>query len=94
MSRAVRIGVVGDFDPEKPSHTATNTALAHAAAATGTEVTVSWIPTETVDAANASQVLAPLAGLWAAPASPYRSADGMLAAIRYARESGRPFIGT
>jgi CTP synthase (UTP-ammonia lyase) len=28
------------------------------------------------------------------PASPYASADGALAAIRYARESSRPFLGT
>jgi CTP synthase (UTP-ammonia lyase) len=38
--------------------------------------------------------LAGFAGVWCVPASPYASADGALAAIRFARESGRPFLGT
>jgi YD repeat-containing protein len=33
-------------------------------------------------------------GLWIAPASPYRSMDGALTAIRYARERGVPLVGT
>src|SRR5690606_14919504 len=32
--------------------------------------------------------------LWCVPGSPYRSMDGALRAIRAARESGRPFLGT
>ena len=33
-------------------------------------------------------------GLWCVPASPYRSTEGALRAIRFAREQGRPFLGT
>ena len=33
-------------------------------------------------------------GLWCVPTSPYRSMEGALLAIRYARESGVPFLGT
>jgi CTP synthase (UTP-ammonia lyase) len=32
--------------------------------------------------------------VWIAPASPYRSMDGALRAIRYARERGVPLVGT
>jgi CTP synthase (UTP-ammonia lyase) len=33
-------------------------------------------------------------GIWCVPASPYANTDGALEAIRFARESGRPFLGT
>lgn len=38
--------------------------------------------------------LAPYDGVWIAPASPYRSMGGALAAVRYARERGVPLVGT
>ena len=38
--------------------------------------------------------LANFAALWCVPASPYRSMDGALFAIRYAREHNIPFLGT
>lgn len=96
MRQHVRIGVVGDFNPEYPSHTATNAAIAHAMATMTAEaaVEVRWVPTEALGGADTAAILEPYDGLWAAPASPYRSVDGMFAAIRFARERGRPFIGT
>ncbi len=33
-------------------------------------------------------------GLWASPGSPYLSMDGALDCIRFARERGKPFVGT
>jgi len=33
-------------------------------------------------------------GIWCVPGSPYASMDGALNAIRFAREHGRPFLGT
>src|ERR1019366_6267362 len=38
--------------------------------------------------------VAGFSSLWCVPASPYRSMDGGLLAIRHARESGAPFLGT
>jgi len=38
--------------------------------------------------------LAAYDGIWIAPASPYRSMDGALAAVRHARERGVPLVGT
>jgi CTP synthase (UTP-ammonia lyase) len=38
--------------------------------------------------------LAGYSGFWCVPASPYRSTEGALAAIRFARETGRAFLGT
>jgi CTP synthase (UTP-ammonia lyase) len=33
-------------------------------------------------------------GLWAAPGGPYRSMDGVLSAIRWAREQDWPYFAT
>jgi CTP synthase (UTP-ammonia lyase) len=81
------IGVVGDFDPRNVTHRFTNSALEHLG------LPFEWVPTETIEAAPASR-LSSYRGLWIAPASPYRSMDGALTAIRYARERGVPLVGT
>jgi len=80
--------VIGDFDSEFPPHLATAAALEHAAAALGVQVDVRWL--STTDLAE----LANHDALWCAPGSPYRSLNGALRAIRFARESDLPFIGT
>jgi CTP synthase (UTP-ammonia lyase) len=93
MTRAVTIGVIGEFNPEFPPHAATNAALGHAAAAVGIEVDVRWLNTVELEDLPVGE-LAGHDALWCAPGSPYRSMDGALRAIRLARESDWPFLGT
>ena len=93
MTSEVRIGVIGDFDGRR-YHLATNAALAHAAAARGVALVVQWLPTPSLLAADAPAVLDACDGLWCSPGSPYQSESGALAGITFARERGRPFIGT
>ncbi len=88
----LRIGLVGDHDPAVLAHQAIPRALELAALATDTTVAATWIGTETVDRSRPS--LQQHDGLWCVPASPYRSAEGAIAAIRFARERGIPFLGT
>ena len=57
-------------------------------------VRVEWVPTADVAPQQPQERLAAYAGLLIAPASPYRSMDGALAAIRFARERGVPLVGT
>ena len=40
------------------------------------------------------QDLGGFSALWCVPASPYANTAGAVAAIRFARETGRPFLGT
>jgi len=82
------VGIVGDFAPLNPTHRATNEALGHAG------LRSEWVPTVEVDPARPGARVAEYAGLFIAPASPYRSMDGALAAIRFARERGVPLVGT
>lgn len=88
-----RIALVGDHDPDVTAHRAIPLALALAGAELGTEVEAAWMGTETLDG-RTEELLASAKGIWCVPASPYRSEAGALSAIRYARESRRPFLGT
>jgi len=94
MDAELRVGVSGDFDPSLVSHAATNEALAHAAAALGMRVAVSWVPTPTLTPRSAGGILSSFDALWCSPGSPYRSMTGAMAGIRFAREKGWPFFGT
>ncbi len=90
MAKRLRIAVVGDYNAEFVSHPATTNALHLAADSVGLSAAVDWIETPEVDEGKLKQYEA----LWAAPGGPYRSFDGMLRAIRFARERGKPFVGT
>ena len=82
-----RIALVGDYQPEVLAHQAIPKALALAGRGT---VQPQWLATEAALDAD----LAPYAGFWVVPASPYRSMEGALRVIRFARETGTPFLGT
>ena len=92
-SRAIRIGILGDFNPEYRSHHATNSSLQQAAKALGRAIEFDWIPTPQLEG-QAEEALFGYDGLWASPGSPYRSMRGMLAGIEFARTQGRPFVAT
>lgn len=83
------IGIVGDRDPGNRTHLATEEALGHG----DRPMDCQWVPTGDL-AGGASGRLAAFAGLIIAPGSPYRSMEGALAAIRFAREKGVPVLGT
>jgi CTP synthase (UTP-ammonia lyase) len=94
MNQPVKVGIIGDFDPNRRSHIATNEALGHAATALSVTVECSWLPTQSLDDEGSEAMLQPFDALWCAPASPYKSMHGALRAIRFAREKDWPFIGT
>ncbi|WP_437735355.1 CTP synthase C-terminal region-related (seleno)protein [Sorangium sp. So ce1335] len=87
----IRLGLIGDRDDAVTAHRAIPVALRLAGEALALPLSFEWVPTEEV-AHDAS--VARYDGLWCVPASPYRSMDGALRAIRFAREQGRPFLGT
>jgi CTP synthase (UTP-ammonia lyase) len=86
-------GVVGDYSAANETHQPTSAAVSHAGEALGHEVDVRWLPTSdlTDDVADA---LGGFGGLIIAPGSPYRSMQGALAAITFARTHDIPLLGT
>ena len=88
----LRVAVVGDYDRESVAHRANAPAIELAARATAVRVVPTWIPTDTID--PAAPDLEAFDGVWCVPVTPYRRAAGAIAAIRFARERGVPFLGT
>jgi len=87
-----RLALIGDFNSDVIAHRAIPVALELANKASGLNVAWDWIGTDSIS--YAPQQLAAYAGVWCVPASPYKNMDGALAAIRFARETKRPFLGT
>ncbi len=84
----VRIALVGDRNPDLTSHYAIERSFELAP-----DIEAVWIPTSTIEGA-ARERLQGFNAIWCAPGGPYVSEAGAIAAIRYAREEGRPFLGT
>ena len=91
MRKNIAIGLIGDYNQSVPAHRAAPLALQRAARALHIEIGFEWVPTEEVTSASR---ISRFDGLWCVPASPYRSMEGALLAIRYARENRMPFLGT
>ncbi|MGA2964576.1 MAG: hypothetical protein ABSD64_00075 [Terriglobales bacterium] len=94
VTEAVRIGVLGDFNSELRSHRATNDSLLHAAGKLRLRVESSWVPTPALLEPGGDATLDSCDGLWASAGSPYRSFDGMIKGIEFARVHDRPFLAT
>ena len=94
MKRAIRIGIVADYDPKNKYHVATEQSVAHAAEALGIAAESLWLDTDTLDNTAAGRNLAECDAIWCGTSSPYRSMEGALRAIRFARQHGVPFVGT
>jgi CTP synthase (UTP-ammonia lyase) len=87
----IKIALVGDYDESVLAHQAIPIAINLSSQSLGASVDFKWIST---DAVVSESQLQEFHGLWCVPASPYRSMDGAIRAIRFAREQGRPFLGT
>jgi len=94
VSEAVRIGILGDLEPGSRGYNAINDALQHAAAKLKIKLDSQWIATPSVLAPDAKKLLESFDGIWATPGSPYKSFDGMLKGIEFARRRDWPFLGT
>ena len=88
------IGIIGDFDAGNESHVATNEAIKHCGTALSAGIAFRWFGTEDVAEPGGTATLKEFSGLWIVPASPYKSMEGALLAIRTAREDGIPLLGT
>ena len=88
----IRIALIGDYNPAVLAHKAIPEALRLASAANGVPVEPVWADTVSID--GRSHEFDGFDGIWCVPASPYANENGALAAIRFARENGVPFLGT
>ena len=84
----IRIGLIGDYNGAIIAHQAIPEAVRLAGRKLGVAVESDWLATDEIGD------LRKYTGLWCVPGSPYRSMEGALRAIRFAREARLPFLGT
>ncbi len=92
MPRKILVGVIGDYQPTYETHSMTNACLRHSADRLGVEVEAKWLQTPTL--VEPAKAMKPFNAFICAPGSPYKSYNGALNAIRYARENDKPYLGT
>ena len=88
----IKIGIIGDYDANRPAHIATNEALNHCAKHMGIDIRLQWLGTESLEI-DVEKINNGFDGFWCSPGE-YKSPDGAINAIRFARENNFPFIGT
>jgi CTP synthase (UTP-ammonia lyase) len=87
------IALIGDYNEHVVAHGAIPLALELVRKSSHANINWSWLETETLDQ-DCSGALAEFSAIWVVPGSPYKNMEGVLSAIRFARETGRPFLGT
>lgn len=90
----MRIGILGDYDPKSPTLPAIEKSLQHSADKLNISVEAEWLATPSLLESKTQKRLETFDGIWAAPGSPFKSFDGMLKGIEFARRRDWPFLGT
>lgn len=94
MSAPLRVGLIGDRNPDVLAHRAIPEAVRLAAGALGLQAEATWLATDELPAEPDAARLAGFDALWCVPASPYRHTAGAIAAITVARTRDIPFFGS
>ncbi|MFW6201864.1 MAG: CTP synthase, partial [Gemmatimonadota bacterium] len=89
----VRIAVVGKYTALVDAYKSIQEALVHGGIGNDVAVNVDWLSSESFEAGNAADRLAGFDGLLIPGGFGVRGVEGMLEAIRWARETGVPFFG-
>ena len=90
----VRIAVVGKYTDYADSYKSVQEALIHGGIANDTGIEIRWLSSEEFSSAErATEVLSEVDGLLVPGGFGVRGVEGMVEAIRVARESGLPFFG-
>jgi CTP synthase len=92
-SGVVRIGVVGKYIALRDAYKSVYEALTHAGIAADVQVKVAMIEAEDIERHGAQRYLSEVDGVLAPGGFGGRGIEGKIAAARYARESGLPFLG-
>ncbi|ABF41857.1 CTP synthase [Candidatus Koribacter versatilis Ellin345] len=92
MAKSCRVALLGDYNAAVTAHQAIPEALRLAGQDLGVQVEWIWLHTSVLR--DPEKQFADFSGVWCVPASPYANTEGVLEAIRYAREQRVPFLGT
>ena len=91
--KKVTIGLVGKYIELKDSYKSIAESFEHSGAANECDVNIKWIHSEKLNDDNIAEKLKDLDGVLVAPGFGSRGIEGKITAVKYARESGLPFLG-
>ena len=89
----VSIGLIGKYVELQDSYKSILEAFIHAGASNEVKVEVKSIHSEFINESNIAEELEGLDGILVAPGFGERGVEGKIEAVRYARETGLPFLG-
>ncbi|MCL0101732.1 CTP synthase [Dehalococcoidia bacterium] len=87
------IAIVGKYVQLEDSYISVKEALRHAAVCYGRTIEVSWVYSEDLERDGADEILKSVSGIVVPGGFGPRGIEGMVAAARYAREHGVPYLG-
>ncbi len=90
MSSPLRLSLAGDYRADAIAHQAIPLAIERAARWLNITVEAEWIASEKL----AESDLRRSEAVWVVPGSPYHNDEAVFDTIRWARESGKPFLGS
>lgn len=91
--KKVHIALVGKYVSLHDAYISVVEALKHAGAANSASVDIKWISSEDITEDNIAELMTGIDGLIVPGGFGHRGIDGMLTAIKYARENKLPFLG-
>ncbi len=89
----INIGVVGKYVELPDAYKSIAESFVHAGAANECKVNVKWISAESINDADADEILNGMDGILVAPGFGERGIEGKISTIKYARENNIPFFG-
>jgi CTP synthase len=91
--RHVRIALVGKYTQLHDAYLSVVESLAHAGTANDAVVEIKWVDSENLTAKNAAEQLGDVTGILVPGGFGDRGIEGMITAVRYAREHSVPYFG-
>ncbi len=91
--REVTVALVGKYTALHDAYISVVEALKHGGVATHVSVNIKWVDSEQVDEDNVADILGDVKGVLVPGGFGDRGIEGMICAIRYAREHKIPFLG-
>ena len=89
----IHIGIVGKYVELHDAYLSIAEAMRHAGYVYNTHIKIHWISSETISEENVEDVLGDLNGILVPGGFGKRGIEGMITAIKYARENKVPFFG-
>lgn len=92
-SERIEIALVGKYTELPDAYKSICESFVHAGAVNDCKVKLQYVNSEKITAENVAETLGGMAGILVAPGFGNRGIEGKIEAVRFARESGIPFLG-